>query len=49
MITKRDDFLSADKAYMSQINRQQGTTTVQNGRLKSKRLQSKNGYAQKYP
>jgi len=28
MITKRDDFLSADRAYMSEINLQQGTTTV---------------------
>ena len=30
MITKRDDFLSADKAYMSEINLQQGTTIVEN-------------------
>jgi len=28
MITKRDDTLSAIKAYMSQINLQHGTTTV---------------------
>ena len=27
---KRDDFLSAVKAYMSQINLQHGTTTVEN-------------------
>jgi len=30
MITKRDDILSAIKAYMSQINLQHGTTTVEN-------------------
>ena len=30
MITKRDDFLSAIKAYISQINLQHGTTTVEN-------------------
>ena len=29
-ITKRDDILSAIKAYMSQINLQHGTTTVEN-------------------
>ena len=34
MITKRDDSLSADKAYMSQINLQQGTTTVENRKNK---------------
>jgi len=28
--TERDDFLSAVKAYMSQINLQRGTTTVEN-------------------
>jgi len=30
MITKRDDILSAIKAYMSQINLQHGTTIVEN-------------------
>ena len=30
MITKRDDILSAIKAYMSQINLREGTTTVEN-------------------
>ena len=30
MITKRDDILSAIKAYMSQINLQHGTITVEN-------------------
>ena len=30
MITKRDDILSAIKAYMSEINLQRGTTTVEN-------------------
>ena len=29
MITKRDDILSVIKAYMSQINLQHGTTTVE--------------------
>jgi len=48
MITKRDDILSAIKAYMSHINLQHGTTTVENRKTtKVKRLQSKNGYAQK--
>ena len=32
MITKRDDFLSAVKAYMSEINLQHGTTTVEHRR-----------------
>jgi len=30
MITKRDNILSAIKAYMSQTNLQHGTTTVEN-------------------
>ena len=32
--TISDDFLSADKAYMSEINLQQGTTTVENRKTK---------------
>ena len=44
MITKRDDILSAIKAYMNQINLRHGTTTVENSKKtknKVKRLQSK--------
>jgi len=44
MITKRDDILSAIKAYMSQINNNSGEQED----YKVKRLQSKNGYAHKY-
>ena len=45
MITKRDYILSAIKAYVSQINLQHGTTTLENRKTtKVKRLQSKNGY-----
>ena len=36
MTTKRDDFLSADKAYMSRLI--YSKDAVENGRLKSKRL-----------
>jgi len=48
MITKRDDILSAIKAYMSQINLQWNNNSGEQEDYKVKRLQSKNGYAQKY-
>ena len=34
MITKRDDILSAIKAYMSEINLQHGATTVEDYKVK---------------
>ena len=44
---KKDDILSAIKAYMSQINLQHKNSGEQEDN-KVKRLQNKNGYAQKY-
>ena len=37
MITKRDDILTAIKAFMSHINLQHGTTTVENRKTTKKK------------